>query len=49
MASPSKIYLTANDTGVVKNKPQTDEAAAKVSELLQENHEVETPPSTLAA
>ncbi|TVY90767.1 Questin oxidase [Lachnellula willkommii] len=39
MASPSKIHLTINDTGVVKNKPQTNEAATKVSELLQENHD----------
>ncbi|TVY45398.1 Oxidoreductase [Lachnellula subtilissima] len=39
MASPSQVHLTVNDTGVVKNKSQTNEAAAKVSELLQENHD----------
>jgi hypothetical protein len=43
MATPSKIHLTVEDTGIVKFKPQTAEAAAKTSELLQENHEV--PPS----
>lgn len=40
MASPSKVYLTVEDTGIFKFKPQTSEAAAKTSELLQENHEV---------
>ncbi|RDL40920.1 uncharacterized protein BP5553_00899 [Venustampulla echinocandica] len=39
MATPSRIHLTVNDTGIVKNKPQTAEAASKVSELLQQNHE----------
>jgi hypothetical protein len=40
MATPSKVHLTVNDTGILPSKPQTSEAAAKVSELLQENHEV---------
>ncbi|TVY85157.1 Questin oxidase [Lachnellula suecica] len=39
MASAYKIHLTVNDTGIVPNKPQTDEAAFKISELLQENHD----------
>lgn len=41
MATPKKIQLTVNDTGIVKNKSQTNEAASKVSELLQKNHEVQ--------
>src|ERR1700712_4207975 len=40
MASPSKIHLTVEDTGVLKNNPQTAETAARTSELLQENHNV---------
>ncbi|TAQ87243.1 hypothetical protein B7494_g4436 [Chlorociboria aeruginascens] len=39
MASPSKIHLTVDDTGIVKFKPQNGETAAKASELLQENHD----------
>jgi hypothetical protein len=40
MATPTKIYLTVNDTGIIRNKPQNEETAAKTSKLLQENHEV---------
>jgi hypothetical protein len=40
MASPSKIHLTINDTGIVKFKPQDEETAVKTSELLQQNHDV---------
>jgi hypothetical protein len=40
MATPTKIHLTLDTMGIVKNKPQTEETAAKASELLQENHEV---------
>jgi hypothetical protein len=40
MATPSKIHLTTEDTGVFKFKSQNEETAAKTSELLQENHEV---------
>jgi hypothetical protein len=40
MATPSKIHLTVEDTGIVKFKPQDAETAAKTSELLQENHDV---------
>ena len=40
MATPSKIHLTVDDTGIVKFKPQDAETAAKTSELLQENHDV---------
>lgn len=43
MATPSKIRLTTKDTGIVHNKPQTEENAAKVSELLQDNHDVPRP------
>ncbi|KAM3068892.1 hypothetical protein ACMFMG_004065 [Clarireedia jacksonii] len=39
MATPSKIHLTTEDTGVFKFKPQNKETAAKISELLQENHD----------
>lgn len=39
MATPTKIHLTLNSTGIVKNQPPTEESAAKASELLQENHE----------
>ncbi|CZS97033.1 related to HypA-like protein [Rhynchosporium agropyri] len=39
MASPSEIHLTAEDTGIFKIKDQDSTTAAKVSELLQENHE----------
>ncbi|KAG4438314.1 hypothetical protein IFR05_006201 [Cadophora sp. M221] len=39
MASPSKIHLTTEDTGIFKFGSQNSEAAAKISELLQENHE----------
>jgi len=39
MATPSQIRLTVEDTGIVKFKPQTEEAAVKTSELLQENHD----------
>lgn len=39
MATPSKVNLTVEDTGIFKFKPQTAETAAKTSELLQENHE----------
>jgi hypothetical protein len=42
MATPSKVHLTVEDTGIVSFKPQTAEAAAKTSELLQENHDVYT-------
>jgi hypothetical protein len=42
MATPSKIHLTVKDTGIVHYKPQTEETAAKVSELLQDNHNVPT-------
>jgi hypothetical protein len=40
MATPSKVHLTVEDTGIVKFKPQTVETAAKTSKLLQENHDV---------
>jgi hypothetical protein len=40
MATPSKIHLTVEDTGIVNFKPQNAETAAKTSELLQENHDV---------
>ena len=40
MSTPSKVHLTVNDTGIVKNKPQTQETATRTSELLQENHDV---------
>jgi hypothetical protein len=40
MATPRKVHLTVDDTGIVSFKPQTAEAAAKASELLQENHDV---------
>ena len=40
MATPTKIHLTLDAAGIVKNKPPTEETATKVSELLQENHEV---------
>lgn len=39
MASPSKIFLSTEDTGIFKFKSQDSETAAKVSELLQENHD----------
>jgi hypothetical protein len=39
MATPWRIRVPASDTGVLKWK-QTDEAAAKVSELLQKDLEV---------
>ncbi|KAG0646521.1 Questin oxidase [Hyphodiscus hymeniophilus] len=39
MATPNKIHLSINDTGVVHNKPQNEETAARTSELLQENHD----------
>lgn len=39
MATPWQIRVPASDTGVLKWK-QTDEAAAKVSELLQKDLEV---------
>lgn len=39
MASPSKIHLTPEHTGIFKFKSQDSETAAKVSGLLQENHE----------
>ena len=42
MATSNRIVLGIDDTGVVKFKPQTREAAAKTSELLQENHEVQS-------
>jgi hypothetical protein len=41
MASPSKIHLTVENTGAVGNKPQDKETAAKTSQLLQENHDVD--------
>jgi hypothetical protein len=44
MATPSKIHLTVKTTGIVDNKPPTEETAAKTSELLQENHEVSLGP-----
>jgi hypothetical protein len=40
MATPSKVHLTVEDTGIFKFKSQTTETAAKTSELLQENHDV---------
>jgi hypothetical protein len=40
MATPTKIYLTVNDTGIVHNKSQNEETAAKASEFLQGNHDV---------
>ena len=40
MATPNKVHLTVDDTGIVSFKTQTAEAAAKTSELLQENHDV---------
>lgn len=40
MATPSKINLSVNDTGIVKYKSQDEETAKKTSELLQENHDV---------
>jgi hypothetical protein len=43
MATPSKVHLTVEDTGIVKFKSQTAETAAKTSELLQENHDVHPP------
>ncbi|KAH8805934.1 hypothetical protein F5884DRAFT_823493 [Xylogone sp. PMI_703] len=39
MATPSKIHLTIDNSGIVTDKPLTNESAAKVSELLQKNHE----------
>lgn len=45
MATPNKVYLTVDETGILKNRPQTAETAAKTSELLQENHDV--PPSDI--
>lgn len=39
MATPWQIRVPASDTGVLKWK-QTDEAAAKVSELLQKDLDV---------
>lgn len=42
MATPSKIHLTVEGAGVVKNKPQNPETARRTSELLQENHEVKS-------
>ncbi|KAL3423055.1 HypA protein [Phlyctema vagabunda] len=39
MATPYKIHLTVEDTGIVKNKEPTAESAAKASELLQVNHD----------
>jgi hypothetical protein len=44
MATPTKIHLTVNETGIIQNRPPTEEAAVKASELLQENHDV---PSSL--
>lgn len=43
MATPTKVQLSANDTGIFKIKPQDAETAARTSELLQENHDVRTP------
>lgn len=43
MATPRKVHLTVNDTGILKFRPQTAETAAKISELLQENHDVLPP------
>lgn len=40
MATPNTIRLTVDDIGVVNFKPQNQETATKISELLQENHEV---------
>ena len=40
MATSSQINLTVHDTGIFKFKAQTAETAAKISELLQENHDV---------
>ncbi|KAI9744191.1 MAG: hypothetical protein M1818_002343 [Claussenomyces sp. TS43310] len=39
MASPTKIKLSLDDTGVFKFKPQDKETASKTSELLQKNHD----------
>lgn len=41
MATSSKVHLTVEDTGILKFKPQNSETAARTSELLQENHEVD--------
>jgi hypothetical protein len=43
MATPNKVHLTVDNTGIVQFKPQTAETAAKTSELLQENHEARRP------
>jgi hypothetical protein len=40
MATPTKVQLSVDDTGIFKLKSQVAETAAKTSELLQENHEV---------
>lgn len=40
MATPEKIHIDAQDTGLWKNIKQTDEAAKKASELLQHDLEV---------
>lgn len=40
MATPYKIHLSVEDTGVVKFQDPTAESAAKASELLQKNHDV---------
>ncbi len=44
MATPNTIQLGVEDTGIVKYKPQDTETAKKTSELLQENHDVQTSP-----
>ncbi len=41
MAAPNKIHLTPETIGVLNVKSQTVETAAKTSELLQENHDVQ--------
>ena len=40
MASPTKVHLSTTDTGVVKIKPQDEEAAKVASSVLQKNHDV---------
>ncbi|KAF4630723.1 hypothetical protein G7Y89_g7417 [Cudoniella acicularis] len=39
MATPSKVHLTVNDTGIVKFTTQNEDTAVKTSKLLQENHD----------
>lgn len=48
MATPTKVHLTLKDGGVFKLRNQTQEAADKTSELLQENHTVWHPFSSIS-